>query len=204
MVYDCFMKYKNDSGYPSPSDILDVWIDKRWFKPEHSERGNNVHSAIHTALRGLVPIWKEGLDGYRDSFKLIEKYFEEAVLLEHRLVDKTLCYSGQLDAVMKLSEIGCSELSVPYPTMALVDWKTSLQPSKDWNLRLAAYFNLCIVNDIKCDLHLLVRIRKDGSSPKIKVSRRDEIRFYFSYFKAALNAWYFFKTNVVFEPKKSS
>jgi hypothetical protein len=199
-----FMSYSNESGYPSPSDILDPWIDKRWFKDEHRNRGNAVHSAINAHMKGLVPIWKVGLEGYRDSFKKIETYFEEAVLTEKRLVDKTLCYSGQMDLVAKMSRTGCAALAMDYPVLAVVDWKTSAQPAKDWPLRMAAYFNLCVVNDVKADVHFLARIRKDGSTPKIKVSQKEEIRFFFSYFKAALHSWYYFKTNVQFQPIKKS
>lgn len=196
------MAYKNDSGFPSPSDILDPWIDKKWFKPEHSERGVNVHSAITATLKGVVPIWKEGLDGYRESFLQIRDYIESVVMAETRLVDKTLCYSGQMDLVAKLSKKACAALLLPYPTTALCDWKTSAQSAIDWPLRMAAYYNLCIVNGIKLDVHILFRIRKDGSSPKIKVSLPDETRFFFPYFKAALLSWYYFKVGVTF--KKSS
>lgn len=198
------MSYSNESGYPSPSDILDIWIDKRWFKPEHSSRGSAVHAAATASMRGLVPIWREDLSGYRDSFMMIRDYFEKTVMTEKRLVDKTLCYSGQVDLVAFLSKKGCEFLGIQYPCQVLVDWKTSANPYKDWPLRMAAYFNLCIANGIECDAHILVRIRKDGAMPKIKFSTKDEIRFYFSYFKAALNAWFYFNTNVSFSPKKSS
>jgi hypothetical protein len=196
------MTYKNDSGFPSPSDILKPWVDTRWFKPEHSDRGNSVHTSIGASMKDLVPIWDPEFYGYRDSFNQIRDYFEDVIISEQRLVDKNLCYSGQPDAVVKLSKKACDAFAIDYPATALVDWKTSVQEQKSWVIQAAAYFNLCVVNDINCDLHLLARIRRDGDFPKIKVSHKEEIRFYFVYFKAMLNSWYFFNTGVKFQPKE--
>ena len=196
------MTYSNETGYPSPSDILNPWIDKRWFKPEHSARGAAVHASISVKMKGVVPIWKPEFYGYRDSFNQISGFFEKPIGTEKRLTDKTLCYSGQIDTVAPLTSAGCIALGLTYPCTALVDWKTSANSAQDWDLRLAAYFNLCIVNGIECDIHLIARIRKDGSAPKIKVSHKEEIRFYFTYFKAALHSWYYFKTNVRYVEKK--
>lgn len=149
------MGYKNDTGLPSVTKILSPYVDRRWFKKEHTDRGSACHDFMHAYALGLPyygnnfnPLWKP----YVESGK---KWYDEnvarVIMAEERLqIDGDYC--GQLDLVIQMHS----------GLIALTDWKTSVAQSKTWKFQLAGYQYLVEVNKgIKIDVRISVRLRRD-------------------------------------------
>lgn len=153
------MAYENLTGLPSVSDILRPWVKTEWFDDESRDRGQAVHAAIEADLLGqyVIPLpakWR----GYWQSYCLWRDQFQpEPIVVEKRLIDKTLRYCGQLDvcAIVKMTGRG----------PGLIDFKTSAAYSKLWPIGLAAYRNLLKVNGFVTNWAGNLRLRADGSMP---------------------------------------
>lgn len=181
------MAYKNNTGFPSVSDIIRPYINTQYFTDECRIRGTAIHACCASYLRGLyLPKLKPEYQGYVDSFK---KWADENVVgimrIESRLIDEDLGYCGQLDAVLCLKG---------HENLCIVDWKTGKALQKSWILSIAAYAAL----EAKCE-HLpidaydciSVRLRCEHKPPLVhKYSRNGEN---FDIFKGMLKAHQFFK-----------
>lgn len=149
--------YRNDTGYPSVTEVLMPWIDAEWFLPIHAERGSAVHAALSAHLRGiwsrpLPPEWQ----GYYDSGRRwIDQMVDRAFLVEERLIDPVLGFCGKPDLVAVLKgDAGAS----------LADWKTSQATARWWRLQSAAYRHLAKSDrGIQTHRGLCVRLKRDGS-----------------------------------------
>lgn len=179
------MTYKNDTGYPSSTEILSPWFDKEWFTEEHSERGQIVHAALSTHLLGVwsAPI-KTDYQGYVDSGKRwIDLMVEKVILVEERMIDKELGYCGQPDLIAILR--GDTDI-------CLCDWKTSVAKHISWRPQIASYRNLAVEDkEIITNRGISIRLNKDGKKPLV-----DEYRGFqndFNIFKSALTTYKFFK-----------
>lgn len=149
------MEYVNDTGLPSVTDILNCYIDTRWFRKEHTDRGSGCHDWMACYALGLPHIgkvWNPLWNSYAESGK---KWFDQNVkdvlMVEKRLKIDGL-YTGQLDLVAILVD----------KRTALVDWKTSQAKAKTWKGQTAAYQNLVQENaGIDIDVRVSVRLRSE-------------------------------------------
>jgi len=151
------MTYRNDTGYPSVTDVLKPFIDTRWFKPIHSTRGNEVHRVVGCKMvkswaKPINPAWQ----GYVDSIlRWTDENIKEVVEGEVRYQDDLYKYTGKLDLVAYLMD----------SRLALIDFKTSLATSKTWKLQTGGYKLLFEKHnpDKKVDVRMTIRGREDGS-----------------------------------------
>jgi len=156
------VKYVNDTGLPSVTDILSPYVDRRWFKKIHLDRGNACHDAMaaHASLvpyfgNGFNPLWQPYVDSGKKWF---DENVREVLMVEERL---TLVghYTGQLDLVAILND----------NLTALIDWKTSKATAKTWRFQTAAYQNLVhlhpLIDNRKIDIRMTVRLRSDYDKP---------------------------------------
>ena len=121
--------YINETGLPSPSDVLRPWVDPQWFTAESRERGAAVHAACAAHLRGGFALIRPEYRGYFDGFRRwCDKHRPEPLLVEERLKDDEYGFSGQPDFI-------CQFANGEY---WLVDVKTGA-PSRAWPIQLAAY-----------------------------------------------------------------
>jgi hypothetical protein len=156
------MGYRNDTGYPSVTDVLSPYIDKRWFKDIHRKRGNEVHRVMSCVCSGAwsIPI-NAAWAGYVKSISLwLSKNVKEFLLVETRYSDDVYKYTGKLDLVAILKD----------ERKALLDFKTSVAEYKTWKLQTAAYKLLYTKNNPKerpIDITMAVRGREDGSKPAL-------------------------------------
>jgi hypothetical protein len=158
------MAYKNDTGYPSVTQILSPWIDTRWFKKIHSVRGNEVHRVVGCKMvkswaKPINPAWQ----GYVDSIlRWCDANIKEVVEGEVRYQDDLYKYTGKLDLVAWLYG---PERSGIDSRLALIDFKTSVATSKTWKLQTGGYKLLFEKHnpDKKIDVRICVRGREDGS-----------------------------------------
>lgn len=104
---------------------------------------------------------------------------DKVIMVEERLISKASGFCGKPDLVCVLK--GDEKLT-------LVDWKTSVAPSKTWPLQVAAYRHLANYDKkIVTYRGLCVRLNKDGKMPK-----PDEYMEYendLNKFKAALSLY---------------
>lgn len=152
------MAYKNDTGFPSVTTILDQYIHSEWFTEESRDRGSAVHEACFAHLAGsyvipLRPAW----NGYFDSFRRwCDNVKPQAVIAEERLVDDAIGFCGQPDFVGHCGiRAGCG----------LIDWKTSLAIEKWFRLQGAAYRHLSELRGVDTVWGGNLRLKADGSSP---------------------------------------
>lgn len=151
------MAYENKTGLPSVSDILRPYINSQWFTDESRLRGDYVHAYAASYLTGLFcPTAPEEYQGYCESIrKWIDDNVIEVVLVEERLIDSRLKYTGKPDAILRLK--GDSGLSLP-------DWKTGQSQLKVWRYANAAYRRLAQVDrGINVLRGFAVRPKPDGS-----------------------------------------
>ena len=154
------MEYSNITGMDGPSAVLSKYVDKTWFKEEHSYRGSYVHNALKNHLLGSWnPPAPAEYQGYIDSGKLwLDANVKDVLMVENgdktRLVDPQHKYSGQPDVL-------CTLKINPKP--GIVDWKTSLAYSVVWAGQCASYWNLVKTNGYPdACWAAAVRLRKDG------------------------------------------
>lgn len=151
------MSYKNDTGYPSVTEVLTPFIDTKWFKPIHSTRGNEVHRVVGCKMvkswaKPINPAWQ----GYVDSIlRWCDANIKEVIEGEVRYVDDLYKYTGKLDLVALLID----------DRLGLLDFKTSVAASKTWKLQTGGYKLLYEKHnpDKKIDVRITIRGREDGS-----------------------------------------
>ena len=125
---------------------------------EACQRGKLVHSAAAALALGT---WHKPLpdlyEGYFQSFKRwYHHHVEEAILVEHRLTDSVLGYTGQLDLLALLIN----------GQFALVDLKTPITESKTWKVQLATYKHLAEEEGHRVDYGLVVQPKASGAEAK--------------------------------------
>ena len=181
------MAYSNETGFPSVSDILSPYIDKRWFTDESQIRGTAIHACCASYLRGLyVPKLKQEYQGYVDSFKIwADENIEDVILVEERLVDKDLGYCGQLDCVLKLKK---------HEKLCVSDLKTGKALQKSWILSIAAYAALeARRQHLGIDAYdcISVRLRCDQKPPL--VHKYSDNKKNFDIFRGMIKTYQFFQ-----------
>ena len=176
--------YVNDTGLPSVTEILSPHIETAWFTEEHARRGSMVHAACGGHLLGnWVPLPAE-YRCYFDSFRSwADTNIDQVVLVEKRLCDHDLGYTGQPDAVLIIK--GDTEPS-------LWDWKTSQAYCPWWRIQGGAYRSLALKNDIITHRGGSLRLKKDGSMALVN-QWPDSHWGDYNIFVGLLNAHKFFK-----------
>ena len=173
------MAYQNDTGLPSPSDILRPWINAEWLTYESRERGTIVHEACAAHLLGEYAVIDRRYRGYFDSFKRwCDEENPQSVIVEARLICDRYRFCGQPDFVGFIKSRGAIS--------GVVDFKTSSALGKAWPLQIAAYQHLAGYVRT-CAWGASVRLREDGSYPLVKLYDNYEIRI--NLFFSALNLW---------------
>jgi len=129
-------RYRNPTGFPSVTQVINPWLATEFFTAEARERGQAVHAAAAAYLRGLfVPPLPKNQAGYFDSFRRwADLRIDKILCVETRFVDPELGISGQPDLIATLRN------TTGEPT--LVDWKTSQADQKWWRLQIAGYREL--------------------------------------------------------------
>lgn len=124
-----------------------------------SIRGTAIHRYCTAHLKKLFFIDIEpDYQVYFDAFvEWADEHIEKVYDTEVRLFDHTLRYTGEYDIRAKLKN---------REGIYLIDIKTSCAPYKTWPLQLAAYKNLCDVNEILVDHAMVVHLKKKKPTKK--------------------------------------
>lgn len=153
------MAYENNTGYISVTDALSPYIDKRWFKDIHRQRGEYAHQGMSAYAKALWFAGKrDGWNGYIVSGKRwFDEHIKKVLLVEERLVCHDYRFTGKSDLVAVMNK--------PWDDLiALIDWKTAVQESKHWKFQTAGYQYLTEKEyNLKIDIRLAVRLRQEGS-----------------------------------------
>jgi len=146
-------KYSNETGYPSVTNIIDPWLDKRWFKDEHRRRGDHVHQRVAAHINyDFLPDYDTQYDVYFRSFLKFEPRIQKVVLSEERMACDELRFCGQPDIIF----IDADGL------LTLGDWKTSVAIAKYWPIQLGGY-SILLKNTkgISVEKCMIIRLRRE-------------------------------------------
>ena len=165
--------------FPTVTEALDPW--KSRFIKGGTERGSAVHEACAAIAKGLWPMVEEAYLPYTEAFsKWMEEAVEQVLLVEDRIIDEKLCFSGQLDLVVRMKD---QELG----KWTLVDLKTGVITAV-WELQLAAYDHLLqIGRGIRAERHGMLAFR--GSPMKCRFIQYPIDRGKVGIFLKALDVW---------------
>jgi hypothetical protein len=172
---------------PSVTRIIDPWVDLSKIPPDTlqaaADRGTAVHDlCLNFYAKGFFTFAPKPLEGYYHSFiAWFDLMVKEVVLVEQRLTDSDLMYSGQIDLLARSKDKG---------DLILVDLKTPLTKSKSWRLQLAAYSRLCEVNSYVPDRIGSLQLSPDGKMAKMEWYKESAMDL--NYFVQALGLYRFF------------
>ena len=179
--------YSNETGYPSATQVIRPYVDLSKINPKvlavACDRGSRCHDAIADHLMDGFPGIDADVRPYFDSFlSWADQMIESVIMVEDRLSDPVMMFTGQLDLVARLKgDTGYT----------LIDWKTSQVGSKAWRLQIAAYRHLASVNGIDTIRGMTVRLKRDGSGALV-TEYPANYKNDFSVFLGLLNAHNFF------------
>ena len=148
---------------PSVTQIISPYIDFSKIPADvlltASERGSLVHHyCLEYYAKGFFMMVPDEIKGYYSSFiKWFDLMVDEVLLVEERLVDRDLMFSGQIDLLAKTKQ----------GEVILVDLKTPLSLSRSWRIQLSLYNRLCVVNGYKPDRIGSLRLSPEGKIAKI-------------------------------------
>jgi len=173
-------------NYYTVTQIISPYANFSGIRPSvleaAAERGTAVHEACAAIALGLFPVMTDEIRPYIDSFmQWFNLMVEDTLLVEERLVDTSLGYSGQIDLLCHTSE-----------GLILIDLKTPVAKAKGWRVQLAAYERLCLVNGYHPDKIGSLRLSREG-----KMARMD---YYeggptdFKYFLEGLDLYRYFNS----------
>lgn len=139
-----------------------------------AERGTKVHKICEGIVQGIGEI---GVDdetkGYVESFKKWWEKGHDVVLLEERFWDDELHITGQVDFIINTAE-----------GLAVVDLKTSSQPSPTWEAQGAGYAFLARKSGYDIKKIFFIHLNKYGREAKVYEYRVDD-----SFFFAIYRVW---------------
>ncbi|KKM91047.1 hypothetical protein LCGC14_1232540 [marine sediment metagenome] len=151
--------------YPRVSEILSPYsnislaqIPKEYLE-KAATRGTTVHSYATAYARGdFVPYLEEEYAPYFNSFyQWYDDNVEELLFSEERLYHEDLKYCGQPDLIVKLKY---------QKESVLIDIKSSTKIYQTHPVQLAAYMDLCNVNNLHCDQAMILKLNKTGKIAK--------------------------------------
>lgn len=120
-------------------------------------RGTKVHRICEAIISGLGEIGVEDETwGYVESFKKWWQLGLPVVEMEKRFWDDNLQLTGQLDLIIDTSD-----------GLAIVDLKTSSNPSKTWAAQGSAYAYLAKQAGYNINKIFFLHLNKHGKVPKI-------------------------------------
>lgn len=125
------------------------------------EIGSKVHEYCENYVLGLfLGDIDEECKGFFNSFKnWYDEYVEKFFTSEERLIDKELRLTGKFDMILKIK----GDLEA----QCMIDLKTPESHSKTWDLQMGAYDYLMEKTfGQKTERSAILRLKKDGSSPK--------------------------------------
>ena len=171
-------------NYPTVTEILSPWADFSRVPPAvlaaAAARGTAVHTANAAIAQGFFPVITDETAPYVGSFQAwLDATVEEVLLVEERLVDMDMGFSGQIDLLCRTGEGVC-----------LIDEKTPVTKLKTWRAQLAAYHHLCVVNGYSVDRVGSLRLSPDGRMARMDYydPRGDDL----TAFMCCLNAYRYF------------
>jgi hypothetical protein len=156
---------------PSVTRIIDPWVDLSKIPPDTlqaaADRGTAVHDlCLNFYAKGFFTFAPKPLEGYYHSFiAWFDLMVKEVVLVEQRLTDSDLMYSGQIDLLARSKDKG---------DLILVDLKTPL----------------CEVNSYVPDRIGSLQLSPDGKMAKMEWYKESAMDL--NYFVQALGLYRFF------------
>lgn len=161
-------EYINETGLPSVSDVISIWVDKQWFTEISRIRGTYVHDRVSHDLKDdffvddIIPEF----ENYYESFLDFKERIREVNFCEERLADNDLGFCGMPDLVF---------FDVDQMT-TILDWKTGKAIMKTWPLQLGGYSILLKTQrNIICEKAIIVRLRDErGKKPLVSVYSIEE------------------------------
>ncbi len=122
-----------------------------------ADRGTKVHKIIEGIILGLgeIGVDKE-TEGYIKSFKIWWSKSIDVLQMEKRFWDDNLQLTGQVDLIINTPD-----------GLAIVDFKTSFQPSKTWQAQGCAYAYLAKQAGYDIKHIYFLHLNKLGKEPKI-------------------------------------
>lgn len=161
-----------------PSYILD----------KAAERGNIVHSLCEGIARGEW-ITNSMIDpkyqGYIESFRQWqEAQVKEFHILEERLFDEAMGFSGQVDLVVSGTD----------NKLYLCDLKTTAKSHKTHIIQLAAYQHLLALRGIEVEASMIIYLSKKGDFPE--VHRFEDLEYEWEVFMSAFECFSYFNKEV--------
>ena len=149
--------YKNETGYPSTTEVLRAHLNTDYFTEESAARGDAVHGGASAHLQGLfVPPLKPEWQGWLDSAKRwIDQMVDRVILVETRLISVKYGYCGKPDLITVLRGNDFN---------TLCDFKTGAAVERWWSLQNASYRHLAKEDKgIITKNGISVRLKPDGS-----------------------------------------
>lgn len=174
---------------PSVTQIINPWVDFSKIPPDTlqaaADRGTAVHDlCLNFYAKGFFAFAPKPLEGYYHSFiAWFDMMVAEPILIEQRLVDNDLMYSGQIDLLARSKDKG---------DLILIDLKTPLSKSKSWRLQLAAYARLCDINGYLPSRIGSLQLSPDGKMAKMEWYQESAMDL--NYFVQALTLHRFFNS----------
>ncbi len=133
-----------------------------------SEKGTIIHGYCTSHLRNLfIPQYEEEYQSYINEFiRWCNENVSKVIFSEKRLYDDKNQITGQPDALVVLTKS---------KQTALVDIKTSANPSISWPVQLASYKDLCEINGYRVDLVLNLHLKKIKNSKLSMRNKKDVV-----------------------------
>jgi hypothetical protein len=121
-----------------------------------ADRGKRIHECCELYAQNMLfgDIDNDCVDYVQAYIDWFDENVEEVLLTEKRMKCDTLLIQGQVDMVAKIK--GLSGIT-------LIDIKSSLLPSKTWELQTAAYQWLTQINAFDVENRLIVQVKRNGS-----------------------------------------
>jgi len=172
-------------------------VDYEWCTAQRMEEGSNAHIAAHYAIEGDL-YWPDaetiGVDGFaRAALRFLEDYDAETLGVENVIYSSLYGFAGKYDWKGRLRRLHAKRI-------AMVDWKTSIDPAPANGLQLAGYvdgeFEL---TKERISSRFVVLLRRDGTyKGPIEYSDPDD----FEQFRSAVRNYHWRKAHGVMQAEK--
>lgn len=170
------------------SQVGRYWLNFDNVPPDRLEaacqRGSDFHrlAALHAQSLWVDEIPDECAGFFKSFSGWLAAFVSEVVVVEQQLVDKTLCFTGTPDAILRIKGD---------PGLTLVDWKSGQSTSKGWRLQISAYRHLAETNGYPIGRVATLQPHPDGKKAKFTEYTRS-LTADWNVFRSMLNVWGFF------------
>lgn len=183
------------STYPRVSDIIGKQTERQMkMIPidnliNASIRGTKVHSYCEAHLKGLwIPQIEEEYKSYVETFMAwADENIEKTLYNNIRLYDDKEKFSGEFDAIVVLKNS---------KKTALIDIKTSANPSISWPVQLAAYKHLCNLNGYTFETVFNIHLKRTKDKVKVIEIEHEDLTKYWGIFSSSLSCFNYFERKV--------